>query len=1131
MPDNTEQIGGVSISITGDLSDLQASFSQAQTDAQTAGGSVAESFGTAGAAGMAEFNAMLAELDDKLAEIIPPITLMAGDVQDLGAAATSLGAAARAAGTDAEGAASGTTAFGDAAKEAGDAAAAAVPHVAALGGAAEEAGAAASGAEGGLSGMAEQMVALGEALVIAEGLKTFGEGALEASDNITHANIALTTLTHDGDGAKATIAGLEQIGVADGLSMPSLLTAATRMTAILAPGTDVDALLRQIADGAAVMGTDIATAATKFDMMATSGMASARTMTAIGLSLGGLAIALNTVSGNTDATAANAAKMFKALDQSERVEVLSTALSKMGGTAEKVANQTFSGQWASLAAQWDQTMVEAGQALMPVTSGLLELLKVDVLPFLKGLADDFAALPAPIQEAAVVLGVIGAAVTVAGLAVKTLGMAIAPLAGLYDALTASSLTAAAAEETEATAAYTAATAHVALGTSSAAAGGEMAATGLAVEGVGGLLSGVLALGLAAAVFGLIDLKANLDAAHASLKNFSDEVINASLTSFLKELQEGSVDADQLKDAQKRVTEAMGEGIGNAQLEADVLRSITQQMNLLAGADSGYVSQLTINTATTKLATDAVSVHNAVLADAQYKLALLTAEYANHQASAEQLLTAQDNVAAAQLKVNKAINEARGAVDGVVTATHDYIPIIQGVATEQEIAAAAAEAQNAHVLSLSMTLDGQNQKLYTAEQNFAHVANAMRDGLTTYAAYKQAADELSKAESEAEKAQAAFVKGTEAPAMTTAFDGSKTAIVGMVEALGTMLPATEAIIKPAQTLAEAFKVLKLTVDDVSGDVEQKMVAAFDTVAASNKTTLQQVEAAWGQASGAISKVAKTDLPETIKQQGLYVDALERTNAPLNQILAAEAARLKNQIALAQQQQTSADQYIIELANVNERTLMLNATTNILGRTYQAVLADVNKDFGLVASNISKLIVEGGKFSAVWHTIWTSFAEDILTTAITAIEQWVLKLILGNSLAKASSSALDVGQVVGSAGVAGAAGFASVMETIPFPANVALAPVVAAAAAGSVIASFVPLAAFEQGIDYVPQDMLALIHQGEKITPASQNTSTTNNGAPVSVTINVIADRRPSETARQLVRHLKTLSPVFSPMGAG
>jgi hypothetical protein len=275
------------------------------------------------------------------------------------------------------------------------------------------------------------------------------------------------------------------------------------------------------------------------------------------------------------------------------------------------------------------------------------------------------------------------------------------------------------------------------------------------------------------------------------------------------------------------------------------------------------------------------------------------------------------------------------------------------------------------------------------------------------------------------------------------------------------------------------------------------------------------------------VAKTDLPETIKQQGLYVDALQRTNAPLSQILAAEAARLKNQIAFAQQQQTSGNQYIIQLANINERTLMLNATTNILGRTYQALLTDVNKAFAGVATNISKLIVEGGKFSAVWHTIWTQFAEDILTTVITAMEQWVLKLILGNTLAQASSSALDVGQVMGQAAIAGAAGFASAMAALPFPVNVATAPEIGLAASAAVIGSFVPMAAFEKGIDFVPEDMIAMVHKGEKITPASQNTGSSSNG-PVTVTINVIGAQSPRETARELARHLKTLSPVFSPM---
>jgi hypothetical protein len=105
----------------------------------------------------------------------------------------------------------------------------------------------------------------------------------------------------------------------------------------------------------------------------------------------------------------------------------------------------------------------------------------------------------------------------------------------------------------------------------------------------------------------------------------------------------------------------------------------------------------------------------------------------------------------------------------------------------------------------------------------------------------------------------------------------------------------------------------------------------------------------------------------------------------------------------------------------------------------------------------------------------------------------------------------------------------MEDVPYPANIALAPAIAAASTAEVLGAFVPMASFAGGIDYVPYDMIAQIHEGERIVPASQNTGTSN--GPVNVTIQVYADRNPQETARQLARHLTRLSPVFSPLGAG
>ena len=83
--------------------------------------------------------------------------------------------------------------------------------------------------------------------------------------------------------------------------------------------------------------------------------------------------------------------------------------------------------------------------------------------------------------------------------------------------------------------------------------------------------------------------------------------------------------------------------------------------------------------------------------------------------------------------------------------------------------------------------------------------------------------------------------------------------------------------------------------------------------------------------------------------------------------------------------------------------------------------------------------------------------------------------------AASKTAAVAQGTTDAGLAGAAGYASVIEALPFPVNIMTAPGVAA----EVIATTMGLQSFAAGTDYVPRTGFALLHEGEAVTPASQN----------------------------------------------
>jgi hypothetical protein len=315
-------------------------------------------------------------------------------------------------------------------------------------------------------------------------LRELGSEALGAADGITTATIALTNITGSADAAQETIEGLEQLGMSDGLAMPSLLTAATRMSAMVPAGTDVDAELALVANGAATMGTSIESATQRFDQMVTAGTASARTLTQLGLSLPSLAAAFDEVTGSSAATSTNVAAMFKSLDDQGRIAVLNAALSTLGNTAEQVAQQTFGGQWQQLANAWEAVMVQVGQALLPTISDLISLTKTDIVPFINGAISAFNSLPGPIKDNAVALALVAAAIIPITGAVGAFGLALSGLETFLPAVNGLLTTLGITSAGTAAAEGIAATASVGMGGAAAEAVPEIAAQAEATEAAG-----------------------------------------------------------------------------------------------------------------------------------------------------------------------------------------------------------------------------------------------------------------------------------------------------------------------------------------------------------------------------------------------------------------------------------------------------------------------------------------------------------------------------------------------------------------------------------------------------------------------------------------------------------------------
>jgi len=220
----------------------------------------------------------------------------------------------------------------------------------------EESGKAAATAAESFGALQTVLGALGIGLTIGA-FVGLAESMGEAADNATRAEVSLSALTGSAETAANTLAKLQQIGISDGLAMPSLVQAAIAMTNLLPAGTDVVGILSEIADGAAISGKSLDAAASAFDRIAESGKASDKTLGSMGLNLEKLRDAMEAAGVSANDLALGTKKAFEEMDVHDRIVALQTALQQFQGIAEDIANNTLSGAWHQAAAQWDADVV------------------------------------------------------------------------------------------------------------------------------------------------------------------------------------------------------------------------------------------------------------------------------------------------------------------------------------------------------------------------------------------------------------------------------------------------------------------------------------------------------------------------------------------------------------------------------------------------------------------------------------------------------------------------------------------------------------------------------------------------------------------------------------------------------
>lgn len=375
---NSEDIGGISIGIGADFSEVDAQFQAAIAKFIAEGKTLAEAIQAAVAApdvsGLADAlgqgGAAAQTLADKMDAVRTAAESYAGSVASVRAAQADADEELKIAQSTLEQIQSSYSAGQASANELARAAQNVQSAFASANPAIQESGQAATAASSAFSVMEGVLGALGVQLTLAA-FVNFAEDVAASSDSITRANISLTALTGSATQAADVIERLGQLGMQDGLSMPSLRQAAQSMEMMLPAGTDVVGILSQLADGAAVSGKSIDAAASAFDRIAEGGQASVRQFQAMGISIDLLKTTMNDLGISADGTGRQIMAAFNLQDANDKMVILQDAMLKFQGIAKDVADNTFSGAFHQAMAQWDTDIGIVQKDLGTLASGAL----------------------------------------------------------------------------------------------------------------------------------------------------------------------------------------------------------------------------------------------------------------------------------------------------------------------------------------------------------------------------------------------------------------------------------------------------------------------------------------------------------------------------------------------------------------------------------------------------------------------------------------------------------------------------------------------------------------------------------------------------------------------------------------
>ena len=270
--------------------------------------------------------------------------------------------------------------------------------------------------------VSEMMAFAGIALTL-EGLKEMAVETFEAFAKEERSTEALTALMHSSKDAENAIEELRGTSLKLAVANETLRDTFQQMVARGFEIEKITPMLTSVANASRAMNTSFESIANMTERMIQSGTLNTRMLTRLGISIDDVAKVMNT-------TAADAPKMFKALDQSERMDVVSSSLDKFKGLAVTTSTD-LTGSWTNLKNVAEQTFEDIGKQLAPLGQEFMKWAQ-ETIREIKPMVENVIAfgreighLPSIVKEALGMITIAFAANPAAAAALSILQLALA----------------------------------------------------------------------------------------------------------------------------------------------------------------------------------------------------------------------------------------------------------------------------------------------------------------------------------------------------------------------------------------------------------------------------------------------------------------------------------------------------------------------------------------------------------------------------------------------------------------------------------------------------------------------------------------------------------------------------------